>query len=180
MVMRPALTPDQLPQLNFDRIIRRTTWQSLPLSYFKRATELLGEDSFPLKSKSALRLYVDSDFKSLQWVWTEWQTVPEPYYIYLIWQKHFLGWIDINILTVIRDQSNSIQWTFPVFSMKPYSREEGTPPLWSGCHQLWIQMRSCQMQSPKENIRRRQPIQEYVTTFHICRLTYSCSTTDCG
>lgn len=105
MVMRPALTPDELSQLNFDRIIRRTTCQSLPLSYFKRATELLGEDSFPLKSKSALRLYIDSDFKS--------ETVPEPYYFYLIWQKHFLGWIDIYILTVRRDQSNSIQWTFP-------------------------------------------------------------------
>lgn len=41
------------------------------------------------------------------------ETVSEPYYIYLIWQKHFFGWIDSNILTVIWDQSNSIQWTFP-------------------------------------------------------------------
>lgn len=59
MIIRSALTPDQLCQLNFDRIIRRTC-QSAPLSYFKRATELLGEELFPLTSKSALRLYVDS------------------------------------------------------------------------------------------------------------------------
>lgn len=41
------------------------------------------------------------------------QTAPEPYCIYLIWQKHFLGWTDMNILTVIWDQSCSIQRTFP-------------------------------------------------------------------
>lgn len=40
----------------------------------------------------------------------------------------------------------------PQFSLQLYSREEGTPPLWSGCHQFWIQMQGCQMQSPKENI----------------------------
>lgn len=44
----------------------------------------------------------------------------------------------------------------PQFSLQPYSREEGTPPLWSGCHQFWIQMQGCQMRSPKESIRRRQ------------------------
>lgn len=44
----------------------------------------------------------------------------------------------------------------PQFSSQPYSREEGTPPLWSGCHQFWIQMQGCQMRSAKENIRGRQ------------------------
>lgn len=41
------------------------------------------------------------------------ETVPEQYYIYLIWQKHLIAFIDINILTVIRVQSYSIQWAFP-------------------------------------------------------------------
>lgn len=59
IIIRSALTPDQLWKLNLDEIIRRTR-QSSPLSYFKRATELLGEELFPLKSKSALRLYIDS------------------------------------------------------------------------------------------------------------------------
>lgn len=54
MIIRSALTPDQLCQLNFTR-----TCQSLPLSYFKRATGLLEEELFPLKSKSD-RLYIGS------------------------------------------------------------------------------------------------------------------------